>query len=495
MKIKSSFFYCCIVSLLLSIAILSCTNDDPGNVQNGEVEFGFDLKDISEKNFKSLDTDTITPVAIVFSIEDAVGSLVYDTEEVELYNINDSYISNSISLLDGDYSLVKFWVVDMDGNVIYASPLEGSDFAYLVNNPLPIEFAVNFDETIKLVPEVLSTVDVTPEDFGHISWFINMVETFDFLINVYVHNETNQNFELSDAILNVFAEGNSIYSDSISAITNQVTILDGFDYYTLEVRKEGFETYVDTISNEELKLYFSNEENGPLIITLRIEALQATDIKYGYLYNHHVIYDARAIVNPEIDSGAWRIANDSDWINLRDYAGGINEAPIKLKSIGNEYWNIANGTDEYGFNWRGAGWRNGNGGFQELKALGTIYSQTQWYLIYSDANYFYRYSHLSHEGAGRSIRLVRDATPEEKSTKTDGEECGYYAGNDGKIYKTVFIGANDIDNAKVWIKDNLAEILYSNGDEIPNVSDDIEWSNLTTGARCAHGNNEDNVLM
>ncbi len=252
---------------LISLFIFSCNDDDdPGNVQQGEVEFGFSLKDITGN--KSSKADTAEPAALIVSIEDAGGTLVYDMEEIELYNMNGSFISKPLSLLTGSYTLEKFLVIDAEGNVIYASPLEGSDLAYLVNDPLPIEFNVSKDETVKLVPEVLSTENLTPEDFGYTTFSFEVVETFDFLLSVFVYDETAENFELTDAILSVSANENTIYTDSVQAITNQIKVNDGFDSYILTVEKEGYTSYVDTFTNEELKLYFSSEDNGPLVIIL-----------------------------------------------------------------------------------------------------------------------------------------------------------------------------------------------------------------------------------
>jgi len=57
-------------------------------------------------------------------------------------------------------------------------------------------------------------------------------------------------------------------------------------------------------------------------------------------------------------------------------------------------------------------------------------------------------------------------------------------GNDGKVYQTVTIGN------QVWMAENLRETKYRNGDAIPNVTDNTEWSGLSTGARCAYNNSE-----
>jgi uncharacterized protein (TIGR02145 family) len=52
---------------------------------------------------------------------------------------------------------------------------------------------------------------------------------------------------------------------------------------------------------------------------------------------------------------------------------------------------------------------------------------------------------------------------------------------DGSIYNTISIGS------QVWTKENLKVTHYANGDLIPNVMVETDWSNLTTGALCYWG--------
>lgn len=54
---------------------------------------------------------------------------------------------------------------------------------------------------------------------------------------------------------------------------------------------------------------------------------------------------------------------------------------------------------------------------------------------------------------------------------------------DKNVYKTVQIGN------QVWMAENLSVTRYKNGDPIPQVTDQTEWANLTTGAWCYLNNN------
>ncbi|MBI4645984.1 MAG: fibrobacter succinogenes major paralogous domain-containing protein [Bacteroidia bacterium] len=60
---------------------------------------------------------------------------------------------------------------------------------------------------------------------------------------------------------------------------------------------------------------------------------------------------------------------------------------------------------------------------------------------------------------------------------------------DGNIYNTIIIGTQE------WMQENLKVIHYRNGDAIPDVTGDTQWSNLSTGAYCNYNNNESNALI
>jgi len=54
---------------------------------------------------------------------------------------------------------------------------------------------------------------------------------------------------------------------------------------------------------------------------------------------------------------------------------------------------------------------------------------------------------------------------------------------DGNVYHTIKIGD------QFWMLENLNVTRYRNGDAIPNVKDDQQWANLSTGAYCDYENN------
>jgi len=60
---------------------------------------------------------------------------------------------------------------------------------------------------------------------------------------------------------------------------------------------------------------------------------------------------------------------------------------------------------------------------------------------------------------------------------------GSMTDQDGNTYATIVIGTQE------WMAENLRTTSYANGDPIPNITNNTQWSNLTTGA-WSHYNND-----
>jgi len=72
------------------------------------------------------------------------------------------------------------------------------------------------------------------------------------------------------------------------------------------------------------------------------------------------------------------------------------------------------------------------------------------------------------------------------SFTTQGGTTGTVTDIDGNVYNTVTIGT------QVWMVENLKTTKYRDGTSIPNVTDNISWNNLTTGAYCDYSNTPSN---
>lgn len=82
------------------------------------------------------------------------------------------------------------------------------------------------------------------------------------------------------------------------------------------------------------------------------------------------------------------------------------------------------------------------------------------------------------ETYGEQFRVKIFAADSEYDTVTD---------IDGNIYLTVKIGD------QWWMAENLKVTHYRSGEAIPNVTDGLEWSNLSNGAYCSYDNDDSNI--
>jgi uncharacterized protein (TIGR02145 family) len=72
--------------------------------------------------------------------------------------------------------------------------------------------------------------------------------------------------------------------------------------------------------------------------------------------------------------------------------------------------------------------------------------------------------------------------------KKDNEYIDTVTDIDGNVYHTVTIGT------QIWMVENLKTMKFFNGDLIPNITDDMEWSDLTIGAYCNYNNDTNYVI-
>lgn len=221
-------------------------------------------------------------------------------------------------------------------------------------------------------------------------------------------------------------------------------------------------------------------------------AVATLNIKYGYLYNWYAATDAKGIcaINAHLPSKPEYLALFT-YLNPQWEIGDYTTIGGKLKETGTDHWNAPNtgATNEFGFNGRAAGLRNGfNGGvFQQFKNYQYLWCDTAFD---STEAYALRLKYDTSDGMilgaskknGYSIRLIIDSPIE-----INGNSA-VYIGNDLRRYKCCLI------NGIWYLAENLAETMYRDGSLIPKVTDNAAWAALTTGAMCAYGNDESNAF-
>lgn len=247
---------------LISILLVSCEKETFDNNDNtkGEINFSFKMPESTLNSLKN--ADSIADVSFVtVTITDITGKNVIDFLTFDLLKMNGEYISKPIALPSGQYSITDFLISDKDKNVIYATPKSISKLAYLVKQPLPIDFVVQKDVVLELAPEVLK-VESSPADFGYLTFRFIPVETINVLMCVFVYDESLKNFISTTANLTLTSDS-SVRKISLDNKTNTITIKTDAKSYKIEIDKEGYKTWEQTYSVDELK-----NINGPLMVIL-----------------------------------------------------------------------------------------------------------------------------------------------------------------------------------------------------------------------------------
>ena len=219
--------------------------------ESGGVKFGLFKRDSAKLNGPATGDESLSDVVV--TIKDEGGNTVSEDRKIPLLKLSDTYITSTIHLPPGTYTLESFAVLEGE-NVIYASPLTGSPRAHLVVHPLPISMTIPKDDVAMVIPEVVDVYEATPADFGFASFKFQIVKALAFSIAVSVFNETTGQMELTSAHVAITGMTQASYYDGeLLAQTNQVTINDIDDTITITVSKDGYSTESKSLTTEELK--------------------------------------------------------------------------------------------------------------------------------------------------------------------------------------------------------------------------------------------------
>jgi hypothetical protein len=142
--------------------------------------------------------------------------------------------------------------------------------AYLVNDPLPINFSISKDQTSQVVPEEIKVEGLSGVDFGYTTFGLDIIDTFKFSIGVLAYSSQTKNFELTNSHLTITSDTAILFSKDLAAITNDIILRDGFDNYTLTVTKQGYIANQKTYTVSELKVFVGSP---PIVVTLLSEGL------------------------------------------------------------------------------------------------------------------------------------------------------------------------------------------------------------------------------
>jgi hypothetical protein len=278
--------------LLIAGTFHACENLFPEKPGKGSLEISINtlsgedllksaLNDTVPPDTSVTDTNVVSSHHIVITVLDENGTPVMEDELIPLYNFGNGYVSKKIELDAGSYNLTKFMVINPEGRVVFAAPLEGSPKAYLVNKCLPINFVITPESVTRVIPEVLTVVNESPEEFGYAAFGFHVVKPLAFYVMAVIIDENARDIisgTPTEALLTVYAPNGWQYSFKLKAAVNRLEIRGGSEYYILVGEKEGYPAQKLRFSAREL---FNSSKDNPVIIRFIKTQINVLTLKPG----------------------------------------------------------------------------------------------------------------------------------------------------------------------------------------------------------------------
>jgi hypothetical protein len=264
--------------ILLAVFTFSSCEKNSDNTSKGTAKFSIASIDesIQTKSAFTSDDSALVSYQLLVSVEDTEGNAVLTDELIPVYIFGSGFISEEVEMASGDYILTKFMVINPAGEVILATPVEGSPLAYLVDDPLPISFSIVAGTATMIAPELLTVGNYDPGDFGYVSFGGQIIKPLGFYVMAILDNPLSMSPAImpTTAELTVYADNNWHYMFHLEAAVNHILIRGGSEVYAFLLEKEGYLPQ---------KFYFTTRE---LIVTSR---------------------DNPLILKIPYDSGSWKV--------------------------------------------------------------------------------------------------------------------------------------------------------------------------------------------
>ncbi len=282
--------------VLIAFCLLTCKEDESATTPG---EFQIQVDELIQEDGSGGRTKATLPSgsSLLISIEDAAGNVVLNFERVSIITFSGSSVSAPILLKPGNYKLKDFLVVNESDEVLYAIPKSGSEFARLVNRPLPFTFTVWKDRVNNISTQVVRATESSPEKFGYVAFNINEAAYPEFRVAVFVPHNGQMLLTQTKAFL--IHGGDTIYSKLLSSSINEI-IFKGTPegIYTLILIKSGYGKYTRTFTLQDLKAELDGE---PLEVFLN-PALTFESSTFGSEFpeTQHVSFDINGDAGKEV---------------------------------------------------------------------------------------------------------------------------------------------------------------------------------------------------
>ncbi|MEM9339058.1 MAG: LamG domain-containing protein, partial [Bacteroidota bacterium] len=189
---KTKYLKTFLIIVIVSFITISCKKSvdevapEPINI-SGTLSFGLSVQGADNGKL----ANEPIPTAVLISIKNTNGQVIYNLEKLTLVEVNGSFVSSTIELDTGSYTVEDFIVTDTNDTSVYITPKKGSEFEGLVSTPLPYAFHVEPDETTTVELDVVSSKLGQASDFGYAEFTFNNV--VDLEAGLVAHYPLNGN--------------------------------------------------------------------------------------------------------------------------------------------------------------------------------------------------------------------------------------------------------------------------------------------------------------
>lgn len=380
-----------------------------------------------------------------YTYEATFGNFVcnYDVSEMFPYVYEAAFMSHKCSMIEGNYFYPEYEASFQDFTCELAPACE--TFSAIIN-----------DET------AISGLSMTSEWLYYSCWLADMTFDLSFSDHSCIRN---MNFEAS-------------YQNFVCIQQDWVFVASFIEFVCILIEEVVTTTTTEapittTTTTESLTTTTTTEE----VTTTTTTSIPYANSKNGLLYNWYAVTDVRNIAPV-----GWHVPTQAELNTLITTIGGSSQA-AKLMTDEIAYWDYLSGTNDYGFNLRGAGGRyvenESTGNFNRIKQYTSVWSsyngaQPGLYMRILGVDYTAVLQYASFKYSGYSVRLLKD----------DSVDAGTMTGTDGLVYNTVTIGT------QVWMAENYQTKKYRNGDDIGEEQDATNWKAAIIGRWCAYDNDE-----
>jgi hypothetical protein len=274
---KNNHWISVAVLVVLTALVSGCHDEAQTPPKPGNVRFTINARAVTSSTGR---TGGILPfgASVYVTIEDASGHEVHTWTYIKLLELNGEYITDPLLLPPGDYMLTDFVVGNSSGLIIYATPKEGSALAAWVDDPLPTPFTVSNNAVVGLDMQVLDTAEYHAEDFGYVTFRVEVAPFPYFKLSVFVHDSSNV-LALSPVRAYILDGNDTIYKQDLPAGTNDIVFAgDRSRTYHLALTQPSYRKYTQNVVLGDL---LNTLDGAPLSVVLEPAFTFITRSNYG----------------------------------------------------------------------------------------------------------------------------------------------------------------------------------------------------------------------